>query len=107
MQNTHLEYLGCSKKYLDVQLLESNLECPKEQIAKLWEEDMEGKYGCLNPDCCSVIRTSSSAGLDYVIGFCITGMILLIFAWESTRNLLKKIERFDRSSNKVMDIRIL
>ncbi|CAG9315291.1 unnamed protein product [Blepharisma stoltei] len=106
MQDKHLNYLGCKEKYIEIESSKDKLKCDEDQIGKIDENDGEEKYGCLNSDCCEIIRSAASAGLDYIIGFCITGQILLVFALECSRNLLKKIERFGSGGERVMDKRL-
>mmetsp|Transcript_8460 Transcript_8460/g.8373 ORF Transcript_8460/g.8373 Transcript_8460/m.8373 type:complete len:272 (-) Transcript_8460:27-842(-) len=105
MQDKHLNYIGCSSKFTDIQATAEDLQCPEDQIVKILDKNTE-KYGCLNEECCEVISTSASAGLDFIVGFCITGQILLIFALECTRNLAKKIEKFGRDGDRFMDRRL-
>ena len=104
MSSTHIQKLGCPYKYLALSD-STNFNCPKGQTSLAWEEPSH--YGCLNPQCCDVISQSSTAGLDYMVGFAVTAMLMLSLTFYSSRYLLRKIQKFGLTQDKRVDDKIL
>jgi hypothetical protein len=53
---------GCDSKYLTFADKVTDLTCPKQDVALIWEDntnmltqDQKTMYGCINPDCCDQV----------------------------------------------------
>ena len=77
---------GCQGKYLSYANDISTLTCPKQQISRIWEnnvnllvQDQKEMYGCLNIGCCDQVKTIISGRFSDMTVGCITIAIFLTY----------------------------
>lgn len=77
---------GCQAKYLSFSKDVSSLTCPKIQMARIWEnnvnllvQDQKQMYGCLNGSCCEQVKTMVSSRFSIVTVGCIVIAIFLSY----------------------------
>lgn len=81
--------------------------CIEEFRALVWEEDLEPGLQCLNSDCCVEIKNNITLSLEILVAWAFLSAILLIFSWLSGQGLVKKIEKYGKSSEKRFDLQAL
>ena len=92
------EMFSC-QKYLE------SRECDREFLATVWEEGGEEK--CLNSECCNEMQEKITLYLEFLVIWAILTCILLVFSWLAGQGLVKKIEKFGKSKDKSLDIKLI
>ena len=93
---------GCPSKYLEFNKDETKLTCDKQNIARVWEDninllvqDQTYNYGCLNTECCSQTETLITGRFSVVIVACTVIAIYLFIFIINQQYMLKVIRRFN------------
>lgn len=77
---------GCQGKYLSYSADVQSLTCPKSQISRIWEnnvnlliQDQKEMYGCINAACCEQAKTIVGGRFSLVSVACIVIAIFLSY----------------------------
>lgn len=75
---------GCQAKYLSYSNDVTTMSCPKSQISRIWEnnvnllvQDQRDLYGCLNGSCCDQVKTIITSRFNVITVACIVTAIFL------------------------------
>ena len=92
---------GCATKYNSFSDDTTKLECPKVEIARIWEsnvnmlvEDQKDMYGCINQECCTQVNTIIT-GKFSILSVCnlLTALYLFLFI-VNQQYMVKTISRY-------------
>jgi hypothetical protein len=93
---------GCTNKYTQSSQELTSLQCPKLDIASIWEpnvgvaiEDQVLSYGCLNQRCCVAMISFVKGKFNFLAAFCIVALIFTSVAIMNARYMYKKIKKFN------------
>jgi len=92
---------GCQMKYTSYSEKLSDLTCPKGEISKIWEdnlnllvEDQKLVYGCVNQNCCQQAKTIIAGRFNIMTVSCIVIMIYIVLFIVNQQYMLKVIQKY-------------
>jgi hypothetical protein len=91
----HKKLLTCEKY--------SKSNCGENLVAFAWDAD--GGEKCINTSCCFEITQEVVLSLQILMAWTLLSAVLLLFSWIAGQGLIRKIERFGRSSEKRFDLK--
>ena len=92
---------GCSAKYKTTAEKIQDLTCPKEQIARVWEsninlriEDQKDTYGCVNQECCVEVKAMIQGRFSMLTVSCIVLALFIFYFIVNQQYMVKVIQRY-------------
>ena len=82
-------------------------ECEEEFLASVWESGLDGGEMCVNKRCCWEITEEVVLSLQVCMAWTLLTAVLLGFSWFGGQGLVKKIEKFGKSSEKNFDYKVM
>ena len=92
---------GCQLKYLSYAAALEDLTCPKGEVSRIWEDnlnllvqDHDDMYGCVNQDCCTQVKALIAGRFNVVTVGCIVTMVYLLLFIVNQQYMLKVIQKY-------------
>ena len=82
-------------------------ECEEKFVASVWESGMAKGEKCVNQRCCWEITEEVVLSLQVCMAWTLLTAVLLGFSWFTGQGLVKKIEKFGRSTEKNFDYKVM
>lgn len=95
------EAFGCTNKYMSNSTDPTRLQCPKYQIAAVWEQNVDVAideqseyYGCLNQSCCIAMISFVKGKFNFLAAFCIVAFFFTMVAIMTSQYMYKKVKKY-------------
>ena len=93
----HKDLLQCNKY--------SSPPCTSNLLATAWDESGDEK--CINSSCCWEITQEVVLNLQILMAWSLLTAVLLLLSWLAGQGLIKKIEKFGKSTEKTFEFRAI
>lgn len=81
--------------------------CDEQFVASVWESGLEKGEKCVNRKCCWEITEEVVLSLQVCMAWTLLTAVLLAFSWFAGQGLVKKIEKYGKSSEKNFDYKVM
>lgn len=81
--------------------------CDEQFVASVWESGLEKGEKCVNKKCCWEITEEIVLSLQVCMAWTLLTAVLLAFSWFAGQGLVKKIEKYGKSSEKNFDYKVM